>query len=143
MRYIAHLTRRHISTPLLTLVMMFKNARPSITCQTFRQSTSLFLEKRHVVFFTFYFYRPWQSYSTTHARLIDLFQCFCYSDIQMASSSLLLILFYNRWINIYICVLLKSSIKRKARVQYVDTFITSSVKSLSLKTLKKHCQPWG
>lgn len=33
MRYIVHLT---LYSSLLTLVMMFKNARLSITCQTFR-----------------------------------------------------------------------------------------------------------
>jgi hypothetical protein len=137
MRYIAHLTLRHIFTPLLTLVMMLKNARPSITCQTFRQSTSLFSEKRHVVvviffFFTFYFYRPWQWYSTNHARLTDYFNA---SATQISK--------WRHWVSCWFCskyiyifvYSLKSSIKRKARVQYVDTFITSSslssIKSLS------------
>ena len=35
----------------------------------------------------------------------------------------------NTYIHIHICVLLKSSIKRKARVEYVDTLITSSLSS--------------
>lgn len=92
MRYIVHLTRLHppppriISTSLLTLVMMFKNARPSITCRTFLVYQQVYFRKKkkrtyvvviiidccsQFLFFpTFYFYRAWRR-PTTHARLTD------------------------------------------------------------------------
>lgn len=38
----------HVSTPLLTSVMMFKNARPSITCQPFRYLL-FFIEHRRAI----------------------------------------------------------------------------------------------
>lgn len=55
----------------------------------------LFSEKRHVViivFFTFYFYRPWQWYSTTHARLTDYFNA---SATQISK--------WRHWVSCWFC----------------------------------------
>jgi hypothetical protein len=80
--------------------------------------------RRRRLFFTFSLYRPWPWYSTTHARLTDYFNASA-TQISNWRHSL------SKHIDLFV-YFFKSSIKRKARVEYVDTFITSSsIKSLN------------
>jgi hypothetical protein len=128
MRYIAHLTRHHIfhfSSHLSDDVQKCATIDhmsdiSSINKSIFGKKT----RRRRLFFYLFLFIDH-----DHHIQRIML-------DWQTISM-LLLLKYLNGVIeslNTYthICILFKSSIKRKARVEYVDTFITSSsIKSLN------------